>query len=335
VNFRTLGSSGIRVSEIALGSWLTFGGREQRERTERCTRAAFDAGINFFDTANIYGFGAAEAAWGEILSGYPRDSYVLATKVCLPMGADHPGGLSAAEIHDQLDASLRRLRTDYVDLYQCHRFDPDTPIEETMETLSELVRAGKVRAIGFSEWLPDQIRAGLGVSGSVAFVSSQVQYNLLWRGSEVDIFPLCARHGISQILWSPLAQGVLAGKYRPDDPAPAGSRVASDAMGGSLRASEFPYLKPDMLAAVSRLSPVAGDAGLSMAQLSLAWTLRRTEVSSAIIGASRPEQVHENAAASGVRLSVDVLRAIDGVLGDAPVREHRMVYGQRRGVTHR
>jgi aryl-alcohol dehydrogenase-like predicted oxidoreductase len=332
---RRLGDSDILVSEIALGSWLTFGDGVDLARARQCTRAAFEAGINFFDTANIYGRGAAETAWGQILSPHRRGSYVLATKVCLPMGRGHAGGLSAAEIHGQLDASLRRLRTDYVDLYQCHRFDPATPIEETMEALTDVVRSGKVRAIGFSEWLPEQIRAGLSVPECTKFVSSQVQYNLLWRGNEAEVFPLCLQRGISQILWSPLAQGVLTGKYRPQQPPPSYSRLVSERMGGSLRDAEFPYLEPRVLEAVARVEAIAADAGLTMAQLSLAWVLRLDEVASAIVGASRPEQVTENAAASGIRLSDDLLIAIDDALDDAPVRDFRLVIGQRPGVMHR
>jgi aryl-alcohol dehydrogenase-like predicted oxidoreductase len=332
---RTLGDSGIEVSEIALGSWLTYSGGVAREQTEACTRAAFDAGINFFDTANVYGRGAAEEAWGEILSDYPRDSYVLATKLFAPMADDHAGGLSAQEVRVQLDASLRRLRTDFVDLYQCHRPDPDTPIEETMEALTEAVRAGKVRAIGFSEFSPEQIEASLEVSrelGLEKFVSSQPQYHMLWRGPEQEVFPLCAANGISQIVWSPIAQGVLTGKYPPGSPPPEDSRAASEEMGGTIQR----FLRYDeLLAAVQRLRPIAEEAGLTMAQLAVAWTLRRPELAAAIVGASRPEQVHENAAASGVELSPDVLEAIDEALGDHPVREHRMPSNARPGVTRR
>ncbi|MGZ5362274.1 MAG: aldo/keto reductase, partial [Solirubrobacterales bacterium] len=214
MELRRLGDSDIEVSAISLGSWLTYEGGIERDQTEACTRRAFDLGINLFDTSNIYGVGAAEEAWGEILSGYDRDSYVLATKVFFPM-SDQDSGLSAGQIHKQLDASLKRLRTDYVDLYQCHRADPETPIEETMEALTEAVESGKVRQVGFSEWTPEQIRAGLEVPGAAKFVSSQPQYNMIWRAPEAELFPLCAEHGISHIVWSPLAQGVLTGKYRP------------------------------------------------------------------------------------------------------------------------
>src|SRR5215218_3897588 len=212
MKLRRLGDSDLEVSEISLGSWLTYSGGIERDQTEACTRAAFDAGINFFDTANVYGSGASEEAWGEILSDYDRGSYVLATKVYFPM-SESDSGLSREQIHKQIDKSLERLRTDYVDLYQCHRFDVNTPIEETMEALTEVVEAGKARYLGFSEWTPEQIRAGLEVEGAAKFVSSQPQYNMIWRAPEAEVFPLCAEHGISQIVWSPLAQGVLSGKY--------------------------------------------------------------------------------------------------------------------------
>ena len=331
MDYRRLGDSELHVSEIALGSWLTFSGGVSRETTEACTRAAFDAGINFFDTANAYGRGAAEEAWGEILSDYPRGSYVLATKLYWPMADAHAGGLSAPEVHTQIDASLTRLRSDYVDLYQCHRFDVTTPIEETMEALSEVVRAGKARYIGFSEWTPEQIRAALQVAGAEKFVSSQPQYNMLWRGPEREVFPLCAETGIGQIVWSPLAQGVLTGKYLPRQAPPADSRAAHPEMGQFVAHR----LREPVLEAVQRLRPVAEQAGLSMAHLALAWVLRREEVAAAIVGATRPEQVSDNARASGVKLSPDTLTAIDEALGDAVVQEFELAYGAQAGVTHR
>ena len=215
MKYRKLGTSDLEVSEISLGSWLTFSGGVALEQTRACTDAAFEAGINFFDTANVYGRGAAETAWGEILSGRPRDSYVLATKVWGQMSDDPADrGLSAAQIAKQIDASLARLRTDYVDLYQAHRFDPDVPIEETIEALQQVVTDGKARYLGFSEWTPEQIQAGIDIGGPDLFVSSQPQYSMLWQAPEAEIFPLCAAHGISQIVWSPLGQGLLTGKYR-------------------------------------------------------------------------------------------------------------------------
>ena len=312
---RRLGDSDIEVSAVALGSWLTYSGGVGREQTEACTRAAFDAGITFFDTANVYGRGAAERAWGQILSAYPRDSYTLATKVYFPMsGRDR--GLSRAQILKQIDASLDRLRTDHVDLYQCHRYDDKTPLEETMQALTEVVEAGKARYIGFSEWPPERIREALAMPGVAKFVSSQPQYSALWRGPEAEVIPLSAENGISQIVWSPLAQGVLTGKYRPGEPPPEDSRATSKAM------SRFigQWLNDEMLEAVQRLRPVADDAGLTMSQLALAWVLRQENVAAAIIGASRPEQVHENAAAAGMTLSDDTLRAIDEALDPVAVR---------------
>jgi aryl-alcohol dehydrogenase-like predicted oxidoreductase len=327
---RRLGDSELEVSEISLGSWLTYSGGVAREQTEACTRAAFDAGINFFDTANVYGTGAAEEAWGEILSGYPRDEFVLATKVYFPMSASDRG-LSRAQVHKQLEASLDRLQTDYIDLYQCHRFDPETPIEETMEALTETVESGKVRYLGFSEWTPEQIRAALDVPGVAKFASSQPQYNMIWRAPEAEVFELCAENGISQIVWSPLAQGVLTGKYTPGETPPADSRAASDEMSVSVGR----YLDDEVLAAVQRLRPIAEDAGVTMVELALAWILRRPEVASAIIGASRPDQVHSNAAASGVELSDESLAAIDEVLAGQIVDGPELASFARAGVRHR
>lgn len=316
---RRLGDSDLEVSEISLGSWLTYSGGVEREQTEACTKTAYEAGINFFDTANVYGRGASEEAWGEILSAYPRDSYILATKVYFPMGGNDKG-LSAQQIHKQIDASLKRLKTDYVDLYQCHRFDPETPIEETMEALTEVVKSGKARYIGFSEWTPDQIKAGLEVAGTTKFVSSQPQYNMLWRGPEQTVFKLCKDHGIGQIVWSPLAQGVLSGKYRPGQQPPAGSRAASSEMSGFMDW----LMKDKILEAVQKLRPIADEAGCNLAQLALAWILRRKEVSSAIVGASRPEQVRQNIAAAELTLTPDILAAVDIALGDAVVYEDRV-----------
>ena len=330
MEFRRLGDSELEVSEISLGSWLTYSGGVGREQTEACTRAAFDADINFFDTANVYGAGAAEEAWGEILAGYERDSYVLATKVYFPM-SESDRGLSAGQVAKQLDASLKRLRTDHIDLYQCHRFDVETPIEETMEALSEAVRSGKVRYIGFSEWTAEQIRAALEVEGAVKPVSSQPQYNMIWRVPEAEIFELCAEHGISQIVWSPLAHGVLTGKYEPGSPPPEGSRAASDDMSFAIER----YMNDDLLEAVQRLRPIAEGEGLSMVQLALAWVLRRDEVASPIVGASRPEQVHANAAASGVRLSDETLAAIDEALDGFRVEGPQLAPFANAGVKHR
>jgi aryl-alcohol dehydrogenase-like predicted oxidoreductase len=308
MRYRRLGNSDLDVSEVSLGSWLTYGGGVARDRAEACVRRAFDLGINFIDTANVYAGGAAESFLGEVLAGRPRDAYVLATKVFFPMPSGDRG-LSAAQIEKQLDASLKRLRTSHVDLYQCHRYDPDTPLEETMTALGAAVAKGKARWVGFSEWTPAQIRAALALPG-VRFVSSQPQYSMLARGPEAEVFPLCAREGIGQIVWSPLAQGVLTGKYEPGRPPPADSRAASASMGAFIQRR----LDERTLAAVQRLRPIAAGLGLTLAQLALAWVLRRPEVASAIVGASRPEQIEENARASGVRLEADVLERIERAL---------------------
>ena len=315
MNRRKLGSSDLEVSEISLGSWLTYSGGVAREQSEACVRAAFDAGINFIDTANVYGRGASETLLGEVLAGYERSSYVLATKVYFPM-SDTDSGLSAAQIHKQIDASLQRLRTDYVDLYQCHRYDERTPLEETMTALTEVVAAGKARYIGFSEWPAARIEESLALPGVARWVSSQPQYSMIWRAPEAEVIPLCEREGISQIVWSPLAQGVLTGKYRPGAPPPSDSRASSESMSGFMER----LLDDRVLEAAQRLGPIAEGAGLSMAQLALAWVLRQSNVASAIVGASRPEQVHANASASGVTLDAETLAAIDAALGDVVVR---------------
>jgi aryl-alcohol dehydrogenase-like predicted oxidoreductase len=309
---RPLGDSGIEVSAIALGSWLTYGVGVARDQTEACTRAAFDAGITFFDTANVYGRGAAERAWGEILADYPRDSYVLATKAYFAMSATDRG-LSKQQIHKQLDASLKRLNTDYVDLFQCHRYDEDTPLEETMEALTEVVQEGKARHVGFSEWPADRIREALALPNVVKFVSSQPQYSALYRAPEAEVFPLCAENGISQIVWSPLAQGVLTGKYKPGAAPPEGSRATSPEMGRFIGG----FMRRETLERVERFVEVADQAGHSPSQLALAWVLRTPDVAAAIIGASRPSQVFENAKAAEIELSADTLAAIEAALAPA------------------
>jgi aryl-alcohol dehydrogenase-like predicted oxidoreductase len=318
MRYRQLGDSDLEVSEVSLGSWLTYSGGVGREQTEACTRAAFDAGITFFDTANVYGRGASEEAWGEILSQFDRDSYVLATKVFFPM-SDSDRGLSAVQIRKQLDASLARLRTGHVDLYQCHRYDERTPLDETVAALSEAIRAGKARFWGFSEWTAEQIDAAVALADEHGWekpVSSQPQHSLLWRSIERNgVLDVCRQHGISQVVWSPLAQGVLTGKYRPGEDPPEGTRAASEEMGGFIAG----FFRDDVLEAVQRLRPIADEAGLTMAQLALAWVLREPNVASAIIGATRPEQVHENAAASGVELPDDVLQAVDEALDGVDV----------------
>ncbi len=309
MEYRRLGDSDLTVSEIALGSWLTYGAGVEQDAARACLHAAFDAGINFIDTANVYGRGAAEQVLGELLADIPRDRYVLATKLFFPMTAEDKG-LSSAQIEKQLDASLARLGVDYVDLYQCHRYDPETPLDETMEALTRAVEAGKARYVGFSEWTRAQIQASLDVPGAVKFVSSQPQYSMLWRRIEEAVIPVCEANGISQIVWSPLAQGVLTGKYRPGMPPPSDSRAADDRMNAFIG----DLMSDSVLDAVQRLRPVADDAGLSMAQLALAWVLRQPGVASAIIGATRPQQVRDNAAAAGIRLDQPSLDAIDTIL---------------------
>jgi aryl-alcohol dehydrogenase-like predicted oxidoreductase len=312
MKYRKLGSSDLEVSEISLGSWLTYGVGVEAERARACLDEAFNQGINFIDTANVYGRGAAETFLGEALQGRPRDSYVLATKLYFPM-SDSDRGLSAKQVEKQLDASLARLRIDHVDLYQCHRYDWDTPLEETMEALSRAVDSGKARYIGFSEWPAERIQAALDIGGVAKFVSSQPQYSLLWREPEDEVIPLCAANGISQIVWSPLGQGVLSGKYDPDAPPPRDSRAASDKMGGWMDR----LMQPDVLRAVQRLKPIAEEAGLTLPQFALAWVLREPNVASAIIGASRPSQVIENAHASGVIVDTQLFLRAEQILEDA------------------
>jgi aryl-alcohol dehydrogenase-like predicted oxidoreductase len=329
MRYRKLGSSDLEVSEIALGSWLTYAGGIEADQTRACTDAAFEVGINFFDTANVYGRGAAETAWGEVLSGRPRDSYILATKVWGQMSDDpEDRGLSAAHIAKEIDASLARLQTDHVDLYQAHRFDPDVPVEETIGALEQVVTEGKARYLGFSEWTPEQIEAGLEIADTDLWVSSQPQYSMLWQAPEAEVFPLSAANGISQIVWSPLAQGLLTGKYKPGEQPPSDSRAASDSMNTSMKL----VMNDENLEAVDRLRPIADGEGVSLTELALAWVLRRDEVAAAIVGASRPEQVHSNAAASGIELSDEVLAAIDAALGDAPVKEPTLAPLAKSGV---
>ena len=297
MRYRRLGSSDLSVSEISLGSWLTYGVGVEQDKARACVDRAFDLGINLIDTANVYGRGAAETFLGEALAARPRDSYVLATKLYFPMSQED-FGLSRKQIEKQLEASLRRLRTGYIDLYQCHRYDEATPLEETMEALTDAVRSGKVRYIGFSEWPADRIAEALNMAGVEKFVSSQPQYSLLWREPEEEVIPLCAENGISQIVWSPLAQGVLTGKYAPGSPPPQGTRATSAEMGAWIDR----LMQPSILEAVRKLKPLAAQADLTLSQFALAWVLREPNVASAIVGASRPEQLEENAGASGAEV---------------------------------
>ena len=318
MRYRQLGKSDLHVSEISLGSWLTYGGGVADDPAKACVEAAFDEGINFIDTANVYALGAAESFLGEVLAARPRDSYILATKLFFPMN-DEDHGLSREQVFKQIDASLARLRTDHVDLYQCHRYDEETPLEETMAALTEVVRAGKARYIGFSEWTAEQIKAALDLSrekGYETFVSSQPQYSMLWRVPEAEVIPLCKATGSSQIVWSPLAQGALTGKYKPGEPPPEGTRATSERMGQMMGQ----WRDDAVLEAVQRVVPIAARLGITMGQLALAWVLREPNVASAIVGASRPEQVRENAAASGIELDAATLAEIDAALGDVVVR---------------
>ena len=311
MKYRPLGDSQITVSEIAFGSWLTFSSGAQKDAAIACVHRALDRGITLIDTANVYGRGAAEQVLGEALAGIRRDSYVLATKLYFPMSSTDRG-LSRAQIFKQLDASLARLRVSHVDLYQCHRYDADTPLEETMQALGEVVKAGKVRCIGFSEWPVDRVQAALAIA-PVKFVSSQPQYSLLHRDPERALIPMSSRCGISQIVWSPLAQGVLAGKYLPRAALPQGSRAADAAINGFIKPE---WLQPKVLEAVQKLRPLASEAGLTPAQFALAWLLRQPNVAAAITGASRPEQVDENAAASGHAVAPELFGEAERIIED-------------------
>ena len=316
MNYRRLGRSGVKVSEISLGSWLTYGGSVAEERAQACIHKAYELGINVFDTANVYMRGAAEEIVGRALNGFERDSYFLATKVYFPMGeGPNDRGLSRKHITEQCHASLKRLGVDYVDLYQCHRYDEDTPLEETLRALDDLVRQGKVLYVGVSEWRADQIADALRLAKEMnldRIVSNQPRYNMIQRHIEAEIIPLCEREGVGQVVFSPLAQGVLTGKYLPGEVPKEGTRAADSESNRFMQE----LMNKEVLSAVNKLRSVASDAGLSMSQLALVWILGHENVSSAIIGASRPEQVEDNVKAAGVRLSADVVSKIDGILKD-------------------
>jgi aryl-alcohol dehydrogenase-like predicted oxidoreductase len=321
MEFRHLGRSGLVVSEISYGNWLTHGSQVEADAATACVHAALDEGITTFDTADVYAGTRAESVLGDALEGVRRESYELFTKVYWPTG---PGrndrGLSRKHIQESINGSLRRLRTDHVDLYQAHRYDHSTPLEEKMEAFADVVHSGKAHYIGVSEWTADQIRAGHALARElkIPFVSNQPQYSMLWRVIEAEVVPTSEELGIGQVVWSPIAQGVLTGKYKPGQPPPAGSR-ATDEKGGADMISRF--MTDDVLSRVQQLVPLAQEAGLSMAQLAIAWVLQNPNVSSAIIGASRPEQVSENVKAAGVTLDADLLKKIDEVLGDVVVRD--------------
>lgn len=310
MKFRKLGSSDLVVSEISLGSWLTYDGGIDADLAKACVRSALNGGVNLFDTANVYGRGAAETLLGGALRGIPRDTYLLATKLYFPMG-ENDRGLSASQIRKQLDASLVRLKTDYVDLYQCHRFDPNVSLEETLGALSEAVRSGRVRYIGFSEWPVDKIAEAMKLPGCEQFVSSQPQYSLLWRKPEKELFPFCQQNGISQIVFSPLAQGILTGKYKSQAVLPSGVRATHPTM-----SAYFPkkWLVDEVLSAVSKCAEIAQEHGLELSQLALAWILRQPNVASAIVGASRECQVERNIAAAELSVSGEVLAQVGEIL---------------------
>ncbi|WP_416396220.1 MULTISPECIES: aldo/keto reductase family protein [unclassified Curtobacterium] len=322
MEFRYLGNSGLKISEITYGNWLTHGSQVENDVATQCVRAALDAGITTFDTADTYANTAAEQVLGEALKAERRQSLEIFTKVYWPTGpkGHNDVGLSRKHIMESIDGSLTRLQTDYVDLYQAHRYDHETPLEETMQAFADVVRQGKALYIGVSEWNAEQIRAGAALAKELGFqlISNQPQYSMLWRVIEGEVVPASKQLGLSQIVWSPIAQGVLTGKYKPGQPLPEGSR-ATDEKGGADMIKRF--MRDEVLEAVQRLQPVADQAGLTLAQLAIAWTLQNENVASAIVGASRPEQVTDNVKAAGVRLDADALAAIDQALGDIPERD--------------
>ncbi|MFD6135134.1 aldo/keto reductase family protein [Isoptericola sp. NPDC056618] len=322
VNYRYLGNSGLKISEITYGNWLTHGSQVENDVATQCVRAALDAGITTFDTADVYANTKAEQVLGDALAGERRESLEIFTKVYWPTGPGGPNdtGLSRKHVMESINGSLKRLGTDYVDLYQAHRYDTETPLEETMQAFADIVRQGKALYIGVSEWTADQIRAGAALAKELGFqlISSQPQYSMLWRVIEDEVVPASQECGLSQIVWSPMAQGVLSGKYVPGQPLPAGSR-ATDEKGGASSIRRF--LDDDVLTRVQGLRPVADELGLSMAQLAVAWVLQNDNVAAALVGASRPEQVAENVKASGVTIPAELLATIDDVLGDVVVRD--------------
>jgi aryl-alcohol dehydrogenase-like predicted oxidoreductase len=318
---RHLGRSGLKVSEIAYGNWVTHGSQVEEDAALACVATALDEGITTFDTADVYAMTRAESILGKALHGVRRESVEICTKVFWPTGQGaNDRGLSRKHIMESANASLRRLQTDYIDLYQAHRYDHETPLEETLRAFDDLVRQGKVLYIGVSEWRAEEIEAALKIADEMGLdriVSNQPQYNMIWRVIESEVVPLSLQEGIGQIVWSPIAQGVLTGKYLPGAAPPAGSR-ATDERGSGFVTS---YLTEEILTKVQQLKPVADQAGLSLAQLAVAWTLQNPAVSAAIIGATRPEQVRENAVASGVQLDPQILKQIDAVLGDQIVSD--------------
>ena len=325
MEFRYLGNSGLKISEITYGNWLTHGSQVENDAATACVRAALDAGISTFDTADVYANTKAETVLGEALKGERRESLEIFTKVYWPTGpgGKNDTGLSRKHIMESINGSLTRLQTDYVDLYQAHRYDTETPLEETMQAFADVVRQGKALYIGVSEWTADQIRAGhaLAKDLGIQLISSQPQYSMLWRVIEGEVVPACEELGISQIVWSPIAQGVLTGKYQPGQAPPAGSRATDDKGGADMIKR---WMDDDLLTRVQQLRPLADEAGLTMAQLAVAWVLQNPNVASALVGASRPEQVEDNVAAAGKKLDADLMKAIDDVLGDAVIDDPSM-----------
>ncbi|GIG26369.1 aldo/keto reductase family protein [Cellulomonas denverensis] len=323
MEFRHLGRSGLKISEITYGNWLTHGSQVENDAATACVRAALDAGITSFDTADVYANTVAESVLGEALKGERRQSLEIFTKVYWPTGPKGPNdtGLSRKHIMESIDGSLTRLQTDYVDLYQAHRYDHATPLEETMQAFADVVRQGKALYIGVSEWTADQIRAGAALAKELGFqlVSNQPQYSALWRVIEAEVVPASEELGLSQIVWSPVAQGVLTGKYLPGQPLPEGSR-ATDEKGGARTIKTF-LDRPNVLERVQQLKPVAQELDLSLAQLAVAWVLQNRNVAAAIIGASRPEQVTENVKAAGVTIPAELMTRIDDILGDAVITD--------------
>src|SRR5579875_1184673 len=328
MEFRYLGSSGLQISEITYGNWLTHGSQVENDIATKCVRAALDNGITTFDTADVYANGQAEQVLGEALKGERREALEIFTKVFWPVGPDPKGkndcGLSRKHLMEAIDGSLSRLQMDYVDLYQAHRYDVFTPLEETMQAFADIVHAGKAHYIGVSEWTAEQIREAheLAVDLGVPLVSSQPQYSMLWRIIEDEVVPACDELGISQIVWSPIAQGVLTGKYQPGKDAPAGSR-ATDTKGGADMISR--WMTDEVLTKVQELKPIADELGLTMAALAVAWVLQNDNVAAAIIGASRPEQIEDNVKAAGVTIPEDAMKAIDDALGDVVTRDPELV----------
>ncbi|MEW1957514.1 aldo/keto reductase family protein [Kineococcus sp. NPDC059986] len=322
MEFRHLGRSGLKISEITYGNWLTHGSQVENEAAVACVHAALDAGISTFDTADVYANTAAETVLGEALKGQRRESLEILTKVFGPIGpkGKNDTGLSRKHVLEACEGSLRRLGTDHIDLYQAHRYDYATPLEETMQAFADLVRQGKVLYVGVSEWTAEQLRAGaeLAKDLGISLVSNQPQYSMLWRVIEGEVVPTSKELGISQVVWSPIAQGVLTGKYTPGGELPAGSRATDDKGGANMIKR---WMRDDVLSRVQELKPIASDLNLSMAQLAVAWVLQNENVATAIIGASRPEQVHDNAAAAGVTIPADVLERIDAVLGEVVERD--------------